>query len=149
MAPPPLCLHVHNTGLGEVHGAEKVDVHRTPPTIHAGRFYRLEAAGIVSAVEQHIDASEFRHRAIGQRLALRLVGDIRYHLQYSCTQAQCINLLLRNVQLGRSARRQHHRLRTFFGCQRRQLLSEARDRYRTQSPLYLSATSHISPLGSG
>ena len=117
--------HGGHAGLGQLHGAEKIDVHGTAPAVEVGLRDRFEIARVVGAVEQHVDAPATLQGAGRQRLALGPVGDISGHFHHLRRQPQGEDIRLDRIQVGLGAGGQHHRRGAFASRQHRQFLSQA------------------------
>ena len=113
-------------GLGQLHGAEEVDLHAAAPAVQVCLRDGFEIAGVIGAVEQHIDAAKGFHGGAGECLALVLVGDIRHYFQGAGAEAEGLDLSLGGIQLGRGAGRQHHARGALAGSQGGQLLAQTR-----------------------
>ena len=117
--------HGGYAGLGELHGTEEIHLHGPPPAVEVGILDRLEAAGIVRAVKQHVDAAKGRQRRVRQRLALGLLGNIGDHLQHFRAEAQGRDIRFGRRKLLRRTRRQHHRGGALPGRQHGEFLPQA------------------------
>jgi len=76
-APVALLDHRRRRGLGELQGAEEVDLHRPPPPVEVGVEEPPVVAIVEGVVDEHVEAPEAVDDLVDRRAARRRVGDVQ------------------------------------------------------------------------